>query len=232
MRVFFFIFILLFSISMLGFSKQKARVVVIDTGLDINDERFKGLLCPEIGKDYTGDGLNDNMGHGTHIVGLIKKYAKNANYCLIILKYYNSELDSSKKASNSLISLYNDLPSFNADVVNYSGGGPDFIEIESIVGKQLNNTKFFVAAGNQNQNIDIEHYYPASLGFPNVIPVGALNGNEKADFSSWGINVIWEQGVNILSTYPFKIYSSGAAYMSGTSQATAITTGKFLHEHY
>lgn len=212
-----------------AFPKHKARVVIIDTGLDVEDPRFKDIICGY--QDFTGNGIQDNIGHGTHIAGLIKKYAKNKNYCLIILKYYNNDLDSREKINNSLTQLYNALYNYTPDVVNFSGGG-EFLEVESLVIKDLSTTKFFAAAGNNNENIDKSPFYPASLNYPNVIPVGALAGFLKAPYSNWGKRVIWEQGDNILSTVPYSIYPSGYMYMSGTSMACAAATGKFIYDHY
>jgi subtilisin family serine protease len=220
-------FILLFSFK--AFPEQRVKIAIIDTGLDIQDPRFKNLICGY--RDFTNTGIQDNLGHGTHVAGLIKQYAKNKNYCFIVLKYFNNYTESSNVINNALSKTYESLYEFNPDVVNYSGGGP-FLEAESITVKDLSHTQFFVAAGNENQNIDKEPYYPAALKYPNITPVGALAGFLKAPYSNWGNRVVWEQGDNILSTVPYPIDSSGYLYMSGTSQATAIRTGKYIYAHY
>lgn len=208
--------------------KKQLRVLVLDTGLDIEDIRFKSKLCPEIGKDFTGTELKDVNGHGTSIVGLIKENAKNSNYCLIIVKYFTN---GSTNNSSALTNAYNYIQEIKPDIVNFSGGGSRFLEIESLTIQNLFNTKFFVAAGNDNNNIDFIPYFPASLNFNNVYPIGALNKKNKANFSNFGSRVTWEQGVNILSTVPYNIDESGYMFMSGSSMSTAISTGKYLYEH-
>src|SRR5690606_17888997 len=70
-------------------------IAVIDTGISdkLKDGKF---LCKMGHKDFTGTGLNDVHGHGTHVSGLIHQHAaktadwnKSANYCQVILKYWD-----------------------------------------------------------------------------------------------------------------------------------------------
>ncbi len=232
MKTVFVIFLIGFLLLGLSSPKKKARVAVIDSGLDITDTRFSPYLCPDESKDFTGTGLEDHMGHGSHISGLIIKYAKNANFCLIILKYTNLITDSPEQNTKNLNSLYYYLYQVNPDVVNFSGGGDTFLETEALAIRDLKDTKFFVAAGNENKNIDKYLYYPASLNYPNIFAIAALDNYIKASFSDWGNKVIWMPGVNILSTVPYSIDKSGMMYMSGTSQSTAIYTSEYLNKYY
>jgi hypothetical protein len=95
--------LILYSMIAIAGPSHKIVVAVVDTGLDpelMNDSS----ICPDGHKDFTGQGLQDINGHGTHISYLIDQYAKNfillkdgdssklksikSNYCQIILKYY------------------------------------------------------------------------------------------------------------------------------------------------
>ncbi len=83
------------------------RVAVIDTGLDLSDPRFSALLC----KDIKGvnlvpkEGIRDLIGHGTHVAGIIKKYAKDANYCMMIIKYYSIDNSNTTNMINSILAM-------------------------------------------------------------------------------------------------------------------------------
>ncbi|BCK75220.1 putative serine proteinase [Acetobacter aceti NRIC 0242] len=50
---------------------QGVTVAILDTGIDKNHPAFKGLITEENYKDFTGNGLTDNVGHGTHCAGII-----------------------------------------------------------------------------------------------------------------------------------------------------------------
>lgn len=227
MRIFFLLLIALFLSVGFSLPLKVVRIAVIDTGIDLEDPRFKGYICDY--EDFTGTGIIDNEGHGTHILGLIKQYAKDKNYCFIILKFFNDYNTSSIQNKLNLMKAYKSLYKYNPDIVNLSGGGAGFMEDEDLTIKDLKNVQFFVAAGNDNKNIDLYPYYPASLNYINVTPVGALGRDgKKLDSSNWGKRVIWEIGENIYSTIPF----GSMGFKSGTSMSTAIITGKYVYTHY
>ena len=59
-------------------AQQKSKtlvVAVIDTGIDAQAFN-RHVLCKTGHKDFTGTGIQDRHGHGTHISGLIDQYAK------------------------------------------------------------------------------------------------------------------------------------------------------------
>lgn len=200
------------------------KIAVMDTGLNMNDERFKSHLCPSGHKDFTSFGLTDTDGHGTHVVGLITKHAGEGDYCLIILKWYSEKLSSSANELNEE-SAIKEAIALHADIINLSGGGTELSEIE-LADLQLAGDKILLigAAGNNGRR---ERYYPGCAGLSNTRCVGALNGDgTRAAFSNYGPWVdVWEPGVSIYSTLP-----NGHGCMSGTSMATAIATGKEIHK--
>lgn len=219
------IFILL--LSTLSFAKEPIKVVIMDTGLDIKDNRF--TLCENIiGLDFTNQGLMDVMGHGTHIAGIIKKYAGDSNYCFIIMKYY-SDIQTKDENLKAITSSLKMIKYIHPDFVNFSGGGPNYEKKEYDLIKDMPNVKFVVAAGNENINLDEDcDYYPACYKLPNIIVVGSLDTNKrKAKTSNYG-NIVnfWEIGQHVKSTLP----NDREGYMSGTSMATAVRTGKLVNE--
>ncbi len=52
-----------------GWTGQGVKIAVVDTGYDVDHPDFAGQIAAT--KDYTGTGINDNVGHGTHVLGSI-----------------------------------------------------------------------------------------------------------------------------------------------------------------
>ena len=70
---------------------DELRIAVIDTGIDLKDTRINSHLCATGHVDFTEEGLQDDIGHGTAIVGLIEQYAKDSNYCIVMIKWYGEK---------------------------------------------------------------------------------------------------------------------------------------------
>lgn len=214
-----------------SYAESTNKIAIIDTGLDMKDKRFASHLCISGHEDLTGEGLFDTVEHGTHVTGLIIKYAEQSDYCLIIIKFYSENKPASVNILNVNIAL-KIATDLNVNMVNFSGGGevPD-IEEQFII---LNNpqTTFIVASGNDGKNLDERgnYYFPASYNFPNIISVGSLlETGVRSKTSNYG-NIVkaWEIGHNVLSTVP----NNKMDYKSGTSMATAIKTGKLIKKKY
>ena len=99
MRLIAFLFFL-FTIVAFANQKKQLKVAVIDTGLNFQDDRFNRHLCRSGHKDFTDSGLNDTNGHGSTVVSLIEKYARNANYCFLIYKFYLNSNSGSVNLQN------------------------------------------------------------------------------------------------------------------------------------
>jgi subtilisin family serine protease len=220
-------------LSALCFAKcPQQRVAIVDTGLNPLDPRFESLLCKDAQPWdlVTNAPLKEDIhGHGTHITGLIKEYAKNADYCLLIYRYYSPDRNNGN--------LYRGVDAFRraaqdrATIVNFSSGGKDRSAIECNIISAYPNITFIVAAGNEGVSIDPPGgYHPASCGSPNIIAVGSLKPDgTRMPSSNYGeIVKAWELGFQILSTLPF----DRTGIMSGTSQATAIHTGKTVLQRW
>jgi len=222
----------------------KIIVAVIDTGLD-EELMNKNSICKTGHKDFTGMGLKDNHGHGTHISGIIDQYAKNyiftkgkrpsdidiinVNYCQIIIKYYDPKAHGSDNLKNT-IQAFRWAIDQKVDVINYSGGGLEYSKEEyKVVVEALDKgIKVVAAAGNERSDIDISKYYPAMYD-KRIYIVGNIVGESReiAASSNKGKSVnTWEIGTNVLSRLPVNKYG----YMTGTSQSTAIKSGKIVRE--
>lgn len=218
--------IFLFLLLNLSFAKPLI-VVVLDSGLDISDNRFSQVLCKgNLHKDFTREGLVDTNSHGTHVSGLIKKYAENSSYCLIIVKYYSEKQTWKQNTQNYLNAIEYSL-SLNPNILNISSNGPNFEEREYLAIKSHPHTLIIAASGNDKQNIDKEKTYPASYPMKNIISVGCLSKDGKTicEESNYGLSIkIWTYGEDILSTTPKNSYSK----KTGTSMSTAIITGLII----
>jgi major intracellular serine protease len=208
---------------------DELKVGVIDTGLDITDTRLNSRLCPNSSQDFTGTGLVDHHGHGTHVVGIIENRAKDANYCLAIFKFYDKNL----APEADLINALKEAISQKLDIVNMSLGGKDFDQQEKDLICNNPHIKFIVSAGNDNEDLGKTPTYPASYHCDNEVIVGATGddyvgaiGQPKAWFSNYGdIIDVWEPGSHIRSTLP----NGQEGEMSGTSMSAASITGKAIY---
>jgi hypothetical protein len=141
-----------------------------------------------------------------------------------VLKYY---------VTGSQLNSYNTTRAFEYaaekkfDYINYSSGGVDPSEKERIaVERYLNHGgKLISAAGNEGKNLDMpgNQYYPAMYD-KRIIVVGMLDVNGiQYEYSNYGKVVNrWEIGQELIG-YGVK--------MSGTSQSTAVATGKIVSEN-
>lgn len=203
---------------------NKVVIAVIDTGFSIK-YKDQVRLCKKGHKDFTADKnpLIDRHSHGTHIAGLIAKNIK-VDYCIIVIKYYSPDgpgydnLINSNKAFRWAIDQ-------GVDMINYSGGGLDSSESEkALIEKALDkNIVVVTAAGNEGKNFKDQTYYPAMYD-SRIVVVGNLHTNdegivERNPSSNFGSEV----DVQVFGT---KIKSVNGIKMTGTSQSTAIVTGR------
>lgn len=196
---------------------EPLRVVVLDTGIQT---QYKNQLplCKDGHKSFVpNETIEDYHGHGTNVAGLIQKHAGEANYCFVIVKYF-----STNKKNNSLRNLINALRYINQiepDIINLSGGGywsvlEEYILVQSILSK---GTHFIVAAGNELQNLNRNcAYYPAC--YDRRIWVVGSNTFKRSNFGN--IVDVLIDGVD---------KTAYGITMTGTSQSTAIFTGRVIN---
>jgi subtilisin family serine protease len=237
--------------------ETRTKIAIIDTGLDLDDYRFKNVLCSEGHKDLTGVGISDTIGHGTFVAGLVQRYAgkeSEGKYCIVIIKYYLQWATGAMDA-NRMTQAIKHATEIGAKFINISSGGESFRMSEYDLIKDNPSSLFIVAAGNNSMNVETpgHEYYPAAYRLKNIVVVGSVrnDGTGVADFSNYGDKVdAWEPGVGVFSTEinwvcehetkgmldyaeesRKKLGLSGCCgYQSGTSFSTAIHTGKLVRQ--
>lgn len=211
----------------------KIKVLVIDTGIEVRPEIIKYLSV-----EHKTDSKNyvDTNGHGTHITGIIlygdmEKNGLNKPVCddveIYSCKYFFQGSDTVQESNSCLKRAVRE----KFDLINYSGGGFQKSLTEKALIKKIAKmgTKIITSAGNYNLDIRETPYYPASyrfeLNIKELIVVGSVDrNNKKHQSSSYGDEVEYELGVNMLSFWG----KNGLMRMTGTSQATAFYTYKQL----
>lgn len=193
-------------ISLLSFSKT---VVILDSGVNSNIKNLK--------KHSVIDSVNDSVGHGTHIFGIISNFLQNTNDSFISIKIG----DNTSSIEDYLIGLQKAID-FNPDLINISFTHKNYNDIEEIL---IRNSKsiFIVAAGNEGIDLDKYPRYPCSYKLKNIKCVGSKNKNNLSFFSNYGKGIFYQNGEDVVS-----LTNNGLEIQSGTSQSAAFLTKKIL----
>ncbi|HUE97484.1 MAG TPA: S8 family serine peptidase [Longimicrobiaceae bacterium] len=210
-------------------------VAVVDTGVYPTHWFLDGAVLPGIdlvdGDSFpsdVGNGIDDNsngivdegVGHGTFIAGLIHLVAPDAR--ILPIRVQNDEGDGwSFLVAEGIYRAVQE----GANVVNLSLSIPDSSKVlKSMIDYASDNGVVVVAAaGNDAAKLAM---YPAA--YEQVIGVGAVDSaNQKAIFSNYGnkgVDVV-APGVDLYGPYPVP-GTMGMALWSGTSFSTALVSGQ------
>jgi len=196
----------------------QVKIGIIDTGLDLT-KLGNIKLCSKGHYDFEtnkkGIGRDFN-GHGTNIALTIVENLGTIDYCLVIYKYNIKDVSTVYKAVDKAIIN-------KVDLLNISLSGKKFITKEYFVISKASDLgiKVVVSAGNDSKNLTTKtcDVYPACYtNIKNLIVVGNLkNNNTLHEKSNYGI---------IVHTYEIGKSCFYNVCWEGTSQATAIYTGK------
>lgn len=197
---------------------KTVRVAVLDSGIDKDHAVFAhtSLQSGWNTVDENSD-LSDDIGHGTHIAGIISLNSSNVE-----IVPYKVVGKNGGRLSDVLKALQRAMDD-KVEVVNmsfgFSKGSAALQDVLDDLDKE--GVTFIAAAGNKNNSVP---FYPAH--YDDVIAVAATDvyGNKlpKSNFGDW-VDVA-AYGNNIYSAAPGQKYQR----MSGTSQATAVVTAKFV----
>jgi hypothetical protein len=194
-------------------TETRQRIAVIDSGIrrSMLDEDY---MCKDMPIFTTGVSGWDYHGHGTNVVGLIGERINTKKYCIT-----SYSLPSTENNMNDIIYFLFKMQNHNVVGVNISMASAGFNRPEGEMIKHLTDkgVKVFVAAG--NEGIELGAFcdiYPACHKQKNKSII--VVGNKYNKNSNYGQYVdIWVDGNN-----------KGYMSMTGTSQATAITTGVYF----
>lgn len=206
------------------FEGRGVAVVVCDTGInpnhrDINVEGGRGFVRGD-------ESWDDGHGHGTHVAGTIAALDNDVDVIGIVPNvtlYAGRVLNNNGSGStDGIIACLDWAVSINADVVNFSLGGP--VPSQSFQTAVTNATRagtvVVAAAGNAGPRKNTVGYPAAYEG---AIAVAATDDADRvAQFSSRGKQLhVAAPGVAILSLN----YRGGVASYNGTSMASPHVAG-------
>lgn len=199
------------------------KVAILDTGYARGHPDLQRAV--KAYRDFTGQGIYDGDGHGTHVAGIVGARANDigvvgvAPRCkLLIAKVLNNQGWGKTQWIVNGIKWAADQ---GADIISMSLGSRSPMRSIKQALRALPKGVFFVAAaGNSGPKINTV-CYPAKYGM--VISVGAITKKRKvAKWSSRGHTVdVVAPGDNIISCYPRR----ALAMMSGTSMACPVVAG-------
>jgi subtilisin family serine protease len=226
-----------------------------ETGLDANgndkatngiDDDGDGYIDDVYGIDtinHDSDPVDDSsFSHGTHTSGTIGAVGNNAkgvvgvNWTVRIMAIKSHDA-SGNGTSASVVEAFNYATMMrqrgaNVRATNSSwGGAPEAASYDQALKDAIDaagnaGIVNVCAAGNGNNNNDVNPFYPASYDSPSIISVAASDSNDnKAGFSSYGATSVdlAAPGSGILSTIRSVFGSYG--FLSGTSMAAPHVTG-------
>ncbi|MEM9823158.1 MAG: S8 family serine peptidase [Bacteroidota bacterium] len=210
-------------------AKRKARVFILDTGVDAKHEDLKANY-----RSHKAKYDKDPRGHGTHCAGIagavsnngkgVASFSQSNDYVqltsITVLRAFGG--GTQQGIINGMIEAADN----GADVISMSLGGPSNDAKQRAYQKAIEYANkagaiVIVAAGNSNANA--KFFAPACA--PGAITVSAVDTMiNRASFSNFVTNLkmgIAAPGVDIHSTIP----SSKYAKFSGTSMATPYVAG-------
>ncbi len=203
---------------------QDVIVAVVDTGADLKHPDLRNQLLPGYNVISDNDNPQDDVGHGTHVTGVIAALVNN-NLGVAGMTWYNKVLPVKVLDQTGAGSTYSVAQGIiwaadhGAKVMNLSlGNYADSSFLHDAIRYAYNKDVALIAAsGNDNTE---RPGYPAA--YPEVLAVAASDSqNNKAPFSNYGDYIdVTAPGVSIASTYPNNQYAA----LSGTSMASPHVT--------
>ncbi|MBP1999184.1 subtilisin family serine protease [Paenibacillus shirakamiensis] len=195
-------------------------VAVVDTGADLDHPDLKGRVLPGYNVIAPGTRPMDDVGHGTHVTGIISAQVNN-NEGVAGMTWGNKVLPVKaldKSGSGTTYSVSQGIiwaADHGAKVINLSLGNYADAQFLHEAIKYAYNKDIVIVAATGNDNTE-RPGYPAA--YPEVLSVSATDVNlKRASFSNYGSYIdVMAPGESIASTYPNNQYAA----LSGTSMAS------------
>lgn len=204
-----------------------------------------------LGQDIVGDGdgVRDNYGHGTHVLGCMAAMTNNEAgvagvdwYCRILIDqvFDFSGVGTHNTFKNGVLHAVD----YGVKVINYSGGGLHSFTKEEAVRYADSNLVLLVSSAGNGFGDSV--LYPAHYAddYQNVLAVSATTCKDRlADFSNYGPSVCvaapggqgmpwdWDDVFSTTPNYPVTLNESpwfltqSYGYMAGTSMACGMVSG-------
>jgi thermitase len=198
---------------------EEVIVAVLDTGVQLDHPDLSGRMAE--GYNVVGDGPpDDDVGHGTHVAGVISAAVNNGEG-VAGMSWYNKVMPIKVLDSSGTGTTYSVAEGLiwavdhGAKVVNMSLGNYASAEFLHDAIRYAYDHDVVLIAASGNDDTD-RPGFPAA--YPEVFAVAATSENgEKASFSNYGDYIdVAAPGDNIPSTYPGNQYAA----LSGTSMAS------------
>ena len=204
---------------------ENIKVAVLDTGVDPNHPDLKDAIIAK--RDYTGDGIEDEDGHGTHCAGIIAARKNKKGFVGVAPK---AELLIAKVLDNKgegevewICKGINWAKNRGADIISMSLGFEESdSDLYSTIQKALAAGVFIICAAGNEGGFSMNNIgYPARYGGVITVASHDEDGNRSGFSSSGGELDVMAPGTDIWSTYKKGEYAS----LSGTSMATPFVAG-------
>lgn len=199
---------------------ENVIIAVVDTGVDIDHTDLNGQLVSGYNVIDPKKAPKDDVGHGTHVSGIIGALVNNEEGVAGI-SWYNKimpvkALDSSGSGTTYAVAegvIW--ATDHGAKVINMSLGNYADSQFLHDAIKYAYDRDVLLVAASGNDNTE-RPGYPAA--YPEVLAVGATNKDmSRAEYSNYGDYIdVTAPGTNIASTYPGNQYAA----LSGTSMAS------------
>ncbi|MBE9912796.1 peptidase S8 [Paenibacillus donghaensis] len=195
-------------------------VGIVDTGADLNHPDLQGRLLNGYNVINPDSDPDDDVGHGTHVSGIIGAIVNN-NEGVAGISWYNKMLPVKaldKSGSGTTYAVAEGIiwaADNGAKVINMSLGNYADSQFLHDAVKYAYDKDVVLVAASGNDNTE-RPGYPAA--YPEVLAVAATDSNMKrASYSNYGDYIdVAAPGTSIASTYPGNQYAA----LSGTSMAS------------
>ncbi len=205
-----------------GISKGNDDIIiaVLDTGADLDHPDLQGRLVPGLNFIQPDLEPNDDVGHGTHVTGVISATVNNIEG-VAGMTWYDKVMPIKVLDHSGAGTTYSVAQGIiwatdhGAKIINMSLGNYAQAEFLHDAVRYAFNKDVVLIAASGNDNTD-QPGYPAA--YPEVFAVAATdNQSQRASFSNYGSYIdVAAPGVTIASTYPDNQYAA----LSGTSMAS------------
>lgn len=213
-------------------------VGVVDSGVQVSHQELRGQIIATYNAYTGGTDVTDQMGHGTHVAGLVAGTLANGALLegvapgakLAVAKVFTTGGSDSATIGRGIDWAVNVQ---KAPIVTLSLGSNAAAMQGNIQNAVNKGTLITAALGNDGRATGS---WPAAFAKQSwakgqIIAVGALDANnKKASFSNYDATLanwtVFAPGVNIASSYSTPASPGSYVYMSGTSMATPIVAGQ------